>query len=40
MPTEPNWLDPREDRAWRAFMHAHDQLQPHVCTGTCSRTPD
>ena len=26
MPTEPNWLDPREDRAWRAFMHAHDQL--------------
>jgi DNA-binding MarR family transcriptional regulator len=26
MPTEPNWLDPREDRAWRAFRHAHDQL--------------
>ena len=26
MPTEPNWLDPREDRAWRAFMHAHHQL--------------
>jgi DNA-binding MarR family transcriptional regulator len=26
MPTEPEWLDPREDRAWRAFVHAHDQL--------------
>jgi len=26
MPTEPKWLDPREDRAWRAFRHAHDQL--------------
>ena len=26
MPTEPNWLDPREDRAWRSFMHAHHQL--------------
>src|SRR5262249_12601383 len=26
MPTEPDWLDPREDRAWRAFMHAHHQL--------------
>ena len=26
MPTEPNWLDPREDRAWRAFRHANDQL--------------
>jgi DNA-binding MarR family transcriptional regulator len=26
MPTEPNWLDPRKDRAWRAFMHAHHQL--------------
>ena len=23
---EPNWLDPREDRAWRAFMHAHHRL--------------
>ena len=23
---EPQWLDPREDRAWRAFMHAHHQL--------------
>jgi DNA-binding MarR family transcriptional regulator len=26
MPTEPNWLDPREDRAWRTFKHAHHQL--------------
>jgi DNA-binding MarR family transcriptional regulator len=26
MPTEPDWLDPREDRAWRGFMHAHHQL--------------
>jgi DNA-binding MarR family transcriptional regulator len=24
MPTEPNWLDPREDRAWRAFKHAQE----------------
>jgi DNA-binding MarR family transcriptional regulator len=23
---EPNWLNPREGRAWRAFMHAHHQL--------------
>jgi DNA-binding MarR family transcriptional regulator len=26
MPTEPRWLDPREDRAWRAFMHARHRL--------------
>jgi DNA-binding MarR family transcriptional regulator len=26
MPTEPDWLDPREDRAWRAFRHADRQL--------------
>jgi DNA-binding MarR family transcriptional regulator len=26
MPTESEWLDPREDRAWRAFMHAHHHL--------------
>jgi DNA-binding MarR family transcriptional regulator len=24
--TEPHWLDPSEDRAWRAFLHAHHQL--------------
>src|SRR5215510_10032048 len=26
MPTEPDWLNDREDRAWRAFMHARHQL--------------
>jgi DNA-binding MarR family transcriptional regulator len=26
MPTEPHWLAPREDRAWRAFRHVHHQL--------------
>ncbi|HEX3489890.1 MAG TPA: MarR family winged helix-turn-helix transcriptional regulator [Streptosporangiaceae bacterium] len=26
MPTEPNWLDAREDGAWRAFVHAHHRL--------------
>src|SRR5262252_634928 len=26
MPTEPHWLDPREDRAWRSYRHAHHQL--------------
>jgi DNA-binding MarR family transcriptional regulator len=26
MPTEPDWLTPREDRAWRAFRHADRQL--------------
>jgi DNA-binding MarR family transcriptional regulator len=26
MPSEPNWLSSREDRAWRAFMHAHHRL--------------
>ena len=26
MPTEPHWLDAREERAWRAFNHAHHQL--------------
>src|ERR1700751_3440030 len=26
MPTELDWLDPRENRAWRAFLHAHHQL--------------
>ena len=30
MPTEPHWLDPREDRAWRAFMHARDQLNAYL----------
>ena len=26
MPTDPKWLDSREDRAWRAFKHAGYQL--------------
>jgi DNA-binding MarR family transcriptional regulator len=26
MSAEPDWLDPREDRAWRAFVHAQRQL--------------
>src|SRR5215472_5796090 len=26
MTTEPDWLDPRENRAWRAFMRARHQL--------------
>ncbi|WP_405970687.1 MarR family winged helix-turn-helix transcriptional regulator [Streptomyces sp. NBC_00988] len=27
MPTGPKWLDAREDRAWRTFVHAHHQLR-------------
>jgi DNA-binding MarR family transcriptional regulator len=30
MTTEPQWLDAREDRAWRAFMHAHHQLTVYL----------
>jgi DNA-binding MarR family transcriptional regulator len=30
---EPNWLNPREDRAWRAFMHAHHQLVARLHRG-------
>jgi DNA-binding MarR family transcriptional regulator len=30
---KPNWLNPREDRAWRAFMHAHHQLAVHLNRG-------
>ena len=30
---EPNWLSPREDRAWRAYMHAHHQLDVHLNRG-------
>ncbi|MGW3985258.1 MarR family winged helix-turn-helix transcriptional regulator [Streptomyces mirabilis] len=26
MSTEPKWLGPRDDRAWRTFVHAHHQL--------------
>ncbi len=27
---EPNWLDPREARAWRAFIDAHQQIEVHL----------
>src|ERR1700743_2533990 len=27
---EPNWLNAREDRAWRAFMHAHHEVGVHL----------
>lgn len=27
---EPNWLSPDEDRAWRAFIAAHQQLEVHL----------
>jgi DNA-binding MarR family transcriptional regulator len=27
---EPNWLNAREDRAWRAFIHAHDQVEARL----------
>jgi DNA-binding MarR family transcriptional regulator len=30
---EPNWLNAREDRAWRAFMHARHQLLVHLNRG-------
>src|ERR1700685_4149098 len=30
---EPNWLNAREHRAWRAFMHAHHQLVVHLNRG-------
>jgi DNA-binding MarR family transcriptional regulator len=30
MPTEPKWLDPREERAWRTFVHMHDQLDDRL----------
>jgi DNA-binding MarR family transcriptional regulator len=30
---EPNWLNPGEGRAWRAFMHAHHQLVVHLSRG-------
>jgi DNA-binding MarR family transcriptional regulator len=26
----PNWLNAREDRAWRAFIHAHDQIEAQL----------
>lgn len=27
---EPNWLDAREARAWRAFVDSHHQLEVHL----------
>jgi DNA-binding MarR family transcriptional regulator len=30
---EPNWLNPREDRAGRALMHAHHPLGVHLNRG-------
>ncbi len=27
---EPKWLNAREGRAWRAFIHAHDQIEVHL----------
>jgi DNA-binding MarR family transcriptional regulator len=30
MPTELDWLDPRENRAWRAFMHARHRLNAYL----------
>jgi DNA-binding MarR family transcriptional regulator len=27
---EPNWLNAREDRAWAAFIHAHQQIELHL----------
>jgi DNA-binding MarR family transcriptional regulator len=30
---EPNWLNAREARAWRAFKHAHHQVGVHLNRG-------
>ena len=30
MTAEPKWLDRREDRAWRAFKHAHHRLDARL----------
>ena len=27
---EPNWLNAGEDRAWSAFIHAHQQIEAHL----------
>jgi DNA-binding MarR family transcriptional regulator len=27
---EPNWLNAQEDRAWGAFVHAHQQIEVHL----------
>jgi DNA-binding MarR family transcriptional regulator len=33
MSMEPNWLNAREDRAWRAFIDAHHHLEVHLIRG-------
>jgi len=30
VPAEPNWLTPQEDRAWRAYRHAHHRLAVRI----------
>ncbi|MCV7101924.1 MarR family winged helix-turn-helix transcriptional regulator [Mycobacterium palustre] len=30
---QPKWLSPREDRAWRAFVHAHHRLGLQLARG-------
>jgi DNA-binding MarR family transcriptional regulator len=30
MPEDPKWLDAREDRAWRTFVHAHQHLHARL----------
>jgi DNA-binding MarR family transcriptional regulator len=27
---EPKWLNARQDRAWAAFIHAHQQIEAHL----------
>ncbi|BBX02557.1 MarR family transcriptional regulator [Mycolicibacterium moriokaense] len=27
---KPNWLNAREDRAWRVFVHSHQQIELHL----------
>jgi DNA-binding MarR family transcriptional regulator len=27
---KPNWLNAREDRAWAAFIHAHQRIEVHL----------
>lgn len=30
---DADWLNPREDRAWRAFIHSHNHLVAHLNRG-------
>ena len=27
---DPKWLNDREDRAWSAFVHSHEQIEAHL----------